>query len=107
MPSYEWALTTPVTKEFLVNGQELLVAADTVRLLSTYNESSQALFFVRFIYGTTANGGFEPSVRDDGLVIGGPSYHDLMASSTDLSSEQEVLQLCATLCGWNGSMRAY
>lgn len=105
MPGHEWLLQTPAEKEFLVAGHPTPVKANIIRLLKTVDEPKNERFFIRFLFGTMDNGVFEPAMRDDGLVIGGPNYNDLMASNLDRTSEVEVLKLCASVCKWDGGVR--
>jgi hypothetical protein len=100
-------LQTPVAKDFLVNGHELPVQADSIRVISAFDDFRHERLSIRFIFGTTTSGGFEPAARDDGLVVCGASYTSLKATSVDVSDEASILQLCAQLCAWDGAMHTY
>lgn len=108
MPSfYEWVLTTPAKKEFASNDADgaAFGHADVVRLVSAKNDHVNRRFFVRFIYGRDDAGSFIPALRDDGIVIGGPNYEALLLDPDGSIDEPDLLQMCADILGWDGSMR--
>lgn len=98
--SYEWTLTTPARKEF-ASADGLATA---VRLSSASNDFRGGRFFVRFIFGRYIDGKFERAVRDDGIVISGPNYEELSIAPDGSIAEPDLLELCARLLGWSGSM---
>lgn len=133
--SLEWVLLTPRTRSFKItstvlvtresagvnaNGElaiilvsekeerteEVTGQVDRVRLTSSTNAKSIAQFHIRMIYGRlSALGEFEPSIRDDGIVISGPNYYELDTNEDGLISEEELLQMSAKILKWDGEMR--
>jgi len=106
----EWALNTPAMKTFKTrateSGSEVDAPANLVRISAILNDTKACLFHIRLIYGRpAANGGFEPSIRDDGIVIGGPNYADLDTNQDGLISEDELLSMSATILGWDGELK--
>lgn len=80
--------------------------ANLVRVCATANNKSGHQFHIRLIYGRmNASRIFEPAVRDDGIVIGGPNYHALDTDEDGLISEEELLQMSAKILKWDGEMR--
>ena len=133
--SFEWALNTPVTKVFRTvvtssqtrqvpgvgeDGEpgvldveektehetEVSRDANVVRVRSAANDHNQARFHIRLIYGRSVNGVFEGSIRDDGIIIGGPEYQALDTNADGLISEDEILSMSAKILGWDGELVA-
>lgn len=85
---------------------QVQLLADRVRVASAANDASAKLFHIRLIYGRLDdNGQFDPAVRDDGIVIGGPNYDALDTDEDGLISEAELLSMSAQLLGWDGELR--
>lgn len=80
--------------------------ANLVRICAVANNKSTYQFHIRLIYGRMSSSyTFEPSIRDDGIVISGPNYHDLDTNEDGLISEEELLQMSAKILRWDGEMR--
>jgi len=132
--AFEWALDTPVTRTFIEmdkriiqeevlgvgsDGEPTLIVvdeeaeypvevdgvADRVRLLSAGNDRSALQFHIRLVYGRLSDGGgFEPSIRDNGIIIGGPEYAALDANQDGAISEEELLNMSAEILKWDGKL---
>lgn len=135
MAFYEWVLKTPIGKDFPVERivtterfesvatdpekppevrtikvetvvrEEAAGLATAVRLVSAKNDYANARYFVRFIFGRYNGDRFEPAMRDDGIVISGPNFYELMLDPDGSIDEPDLLQMCARILGWDGEMR--
>lgn len=131
----EWLLDTPVTRTFgkvtkIIsqrevpgvdeNGEPTIIVIDEeiehlieveeeanrVRLLSAGNNTEALQFHIRLIYGRlSADGEFLPSIRDNGIVIGGPEYAALDADQDGHISEDELLNMSAKILRWDGELK--
>ena len=85
---------------------EVEAPANRVRLSAAFNDTSAFLFHIRLIYGRLgADGQFESTIRDDGIVIGGPDYFNLDTNEDGLISEDELLAMSAKILGWDGELK--
>ena len=133
--AFEWLLKTPVTKTFVTinkvistraepgvgeDGEPTLLdieeetehvvevdaPADRVRLRSAGNDTSAMQFHIRLLYGRQNDRGeFESSIRDDGIIVGGPEYATLDTNQDGLISEDELLNMSAKILGWDGELK--
>lgn len=79
--------------------------ADRIRLSSLHNDKDQERLFVRFIYGyVSSQGEWKPARLDDGMVVGGPNYHEVDIDLDGVIEENEVLAMCAKLLNWQGEL---
>jgi len=133
--AFEWLLKTPVTKTFVTinkiistraepgvgeDGEpalldieeetehvvEVAAPADRVRLRSAGNDASAMQFHIRLLYGRQNDRGeFESSIRDDGIIVGGPEYAALDTNQDGMISEDELLNMSAKILGWDGELK--
>jgi hypothetical protein len=80
--------------------------ADIIRLSAAANNKAAWLFHIRLVYGRLdSQGEFVASIRDDGILIGGPDYLALDTNDDGLITEDELLQMSAKILKWDGELR--
>jgi hypothetical protein len=132
--AFEWLLDTPVSRSFKtiskivttrmdlgvgedgkpdlvpVNEEtevetEVEAPADRVRVRAAANDTVALQFHIRLLYGRLDESNeFEGAARDDGIIIGGPEYEALDTDEDGRISEDELLNMSASILGWDGEL---
>ena len=80
--------------------------ANIIRLSAAANDKAAWLFHIRLVYGRlNRQGEFVASIRDDGILIGGPDYLALDTNDDGQITEDELLQMSAKILKWDGELR--
>lgn len=82
---------------------EILSQANSIRLLDVLNEPDFKRMTIRYIYGNSDSGKFEPAANDEGVVISGSTYLESQFGRNP--TELQILSRLVELMKFDGKIQ--